>query len=216
MSTVRGPEPLSFHRLQPSGFTQLEQLDLTHASPFLEPLAAILDFVRARPAHHLTTIQRGGRLAGFYVVHPDRRDAACWWLGWLAVDRAHQGNGLGRAALATAMSGFARLARCRRIRLLVAPGNAAALRLYRAAGFKRAGTWPPTGELVMEWTGPGIARPDTVVVPALTLVLAMLMRLWRRGVPPAARMSGEFHGPPKAIACRGGAPTVSVRPCAPT
>lgn len=198
MSTVRGPEPLSFRRLPPSGFNQLEQLDLSHAARFLEPLAAILDVVRARPAHHLSTIQRQGRLAGFYVVHPDRRDAACWWLGWLAIDRAHQGQGLGRAALAAALSGLARLARIRRIRLLVAPGNAPALRLYQAAGFKPVGTWPHTGERVMEWTAPATTRPDAVTIPALTLVLAMLMRLYRRGVPPAARMSGEFHGPPDA------------------
>jgi len=57
-----------------------------------------------------------------------------------------------------------------------------------------------TGELVLELgrSGglPAGPRVPGVVVPALTLVLAMALRLWRRGVPMAARMSGEFHGPP--------------------
>ena len=40
-------------------------------------------------------------------------------------------------------------------------------------------------------------RPD-VALNAYSLVQAMWLRLWRRGAPPAAQLSGEFHGPPGA------------------
>lgn len=189
---------LHFRRVPHRGLDVLARLDLGHTVQFLEPLPAIVACVRRGAAHGVVGIEADGRLAGFFVVHPDRRDASCWWLGWLAVDRAWQGKGLGRAAVAAALAALRRVAGCRRVRLLVAADNGAALRLYRAAGFKAAGVWAGTGELVME---AGLVMPraaDAVVVPALTLVLAMLMRLWRRGVPPAARMSGEFHGPPGA------------------
>ena len=201
MSTFRGPAPLTFRPIARSAFQSLEHLDLGHAARFLEPLHVILDFVRRGPAHRLVGIETQGEtgpaLAGFYIVHPDRRDASCWWLGWLAIDRAHQGAGIGRAAVAAVLSALHRLSRCHRVRLLVAPDNTAARRLYRAARFRVVGASPTTGELVMEWGAPDTARTDAVVVPALTLVLAMLMRLWRRGVPAAARMSGEHHGPPR-------------------
>ena len=36
-----------------------------------------------------------------------------------------------------------------------------------------------------------------------TVYMAMWLRLWRRGAPPAAKLSGEFHGPPatSTVAC---------------
>ena len=199
MSFVRGAAPLRFRRIERSGFSQLDSLDLGHAESFLEPLPVILDFVRRRPAHWVVGIEAADRLVGFYVVHPDRRDRSCWWLGWFAIDRGCQGSGFGRAAMTAIMAGLRRIASCRRVRLLVDPGNGPALRLYRQAGFERVGRWAETGELVMECVQPGMERDRGavgVVVPALTLILAMCLRLWRRGVPPAARMSGEFHGPP--------------------
>lgn len=191
---------LGFRRFGASEFESLRSLEFEDAGRFLEPLPLILDLVRRGSSHSLVAIEAGGRVAGFYVVHPDRRDGSCWWLGWLAVDRLRQGCGLGRAALASALARLARIGRCRRVRLLVAAENGVALGLYRRAGFRAVGVWAPTGEMVMEREQHGgkLAGPRVpgVVVPALTLVLAMALRLWRRGVPMAARMSGEFHGPP--------------------
>ena len=202
MSIVWGPAPLSFRPIARSACDVLQTLDLSNAERFLEPLSTILAFVRRGLAHRIVAIETGGELAGFYVVHPDRRDPSCWWLGWLAIDARRQGGGIGRAAVAAVMAALGRDARCRRVRLLVAPDNAPAMRLYRAAGFHQVDTWAGTGELVMERacaTTPASAASDAVVVPAMTLVLAMCIRLWRRGMPPAARLSGEFHGPPPGI-----------------
>ncbi len=203
MSSIRGHAPLQFRRLGHAALPSLHALDLGHAERFIEPLPVILDVVRRHPAHWVTGIESAGDLVGFYVVHPDRRDRSCWWLGWFAIDARHQGAGFGRAAMAAIMAGLRRIAGCRRVRLLVAPDNASALRLYRHAGFHTVGRWAATGELVMEHASsatPAPTRVDGVVVPALTLILAMALRLWRRGVPPAARMSGEFHGPPESVA----------------
>ena len=198
MSIIGSAPLLTYQRLSEPDFHLLCHLELVQAERFLEPLATILGFVRHRPAHLLTAVHDAVGLVGFYVLHPDRRDRSCWWLGWLAVDDRQQGRGIGRLVMAAVMAALRRVAGCRRVRLLVAADNAAALRLYAQAGFRAAGTWPETGELMMEHApaGPAAVRTDAVTVPALTLILAMCLRLWRRGVPPGARMSGEFHGPP--------------------
>ena len=200
MSSSRADAALCFRKLGASEFAALHALEFEAAERFLEPLPVILGCVRQGLAHALVGIEAAGALCGFYVVHPDRRDPSCWWLGWLAVDRRRQGEGLGRAALASALERLRRVGACRRVRLLVASENAVALRLYLRAGFRAVGRWAETGEVVMECPRdggvPAGPRVPGVAVPALTLILAMALRLWRRGVPPAARMSGEFHGPP--------------------
>ena len=198
MPTIRGITPL-FQPIAHADLGRLSTLHLDGAERFLEPLAEILQFVRLGPAHTVVGILADGELAGFYVVHPDRRDRACWWLGWLAIDSRHQGAGLGRAAMAAVMARLRQINGCRRIRLLVAPENAPALRLYQRAGFKPVDTWPATGETVMQCvqpqTTPSEQRVD-LVLNAYSLIQAMWLRLWRRGAPPAAQLSGEFHGPP--------------------
>lgn len=202
MSSFRGLEPLRFRTIGHSELSVLHALRLESGERFLEPLPEIVRIVRRGAAHTAIGIEVGGTLAGFYVVHPDRRDRACWWLGWLAIDVRWQGAGLGRAAMAAAMARLGRIAGCRRIRLLVAPDNAPALRLYQRAGFAVTGSWPSTGELVMEFRPHGACsseEPVDRVLNAYSLVQAMWLRLWRRGVPAAARMSGEFHGPPVAM-----------------
>ena len=200
MFITRAGLALDFRRLGVSEFGALSALEFEEGARFLEPLPVILDVVRRSVAHALVGIEAAGALAGFYVVHPDRRDGSCWWLGWLAVDRRRHGCGLGRAALESALARLGRVRGCRRVRLLVAPDNSVALGLYRRVGFRVVGVSAGTGELVLELgrSGglPAGPRVPGVVVPALTLVLAMALRLWRRGVPMAARMSGEFHGPP--------------------
>jgi RimJ/RimL family protein N-acetyltransferase len=198
MFSSRGAEPLHFRRIGHAGLDSIGALRFEAVEQFLEPLADIVHIVRHGPAHSLVAIEAGNEIAGFYVVHPDRRDRACWWLGWLAIDLRWQGAGLGRAALASAMQRLSRIAGCRRIRLLVAPDNAPALRLYRRAGFHVTGRWAATGELVMDCDSTALPDEGPVdrVLNAYSLVQAMWLRLWRRGVPPAARMSGEFHGPP--------------------
>ena len=199
MSSPGGLEPLCFRHLGHAGLGGIASLQFEETERYLEPLPEIIGAVRRGAAHALVAIEAAGQLAGFYVVHPDRRDRACWWLGWLAIDVRWQGAGIGRRAMDSALERMARIPGCRRVRLLVAPGNQRALTLYRRAGFQVVDTWRATGELVMEAVRfdatPGIG-PVEQVLNAYSLVQAMALRLWRRGAPPAARLSGEFHGPP--------------------
>ena len=215
MLSSRGSKPLRFRRIGHADLGVLSALRLESVEHYLEPLPDIIRVVQRGAAHTLVGIEVGTELAGFYVVHPDRRDRSCWWLGWLAIDLRWQGAGFGRAAMTAAMARFARIAGCRRVRLLVAPDNGPALRLYRRAGFRITGTWPATGELVMECRqAHAIAceGPIDQVLNAYSLVQAMCLRLWRRGVPPAARMSGEFHGPPALLATRASQPRQAETP----
>ena len=199
MCTSGVSRPLQFRRVGHADLGHVAGLEFEPAERFIEPVAAILDIVRRGPAHTLVAIEAADGPVGFYVVHPDRRDAACWWLGWLAIDWRFQGGGLGRLAMSAAMSRLRAIVGCRRVRLLVAPDNAPALRLYGRAGFEVAGIWPATGELIMECAAAGNVPEQerlALVANAYTLLQAMWLRLWRRGAPPAAKLSGEFHGPP--------------------
>ena len=199
MSTLRDRGSLRFRLIGKADLGAIYSLQLERAERFLEPVADIIAAVARGPAHAMVGIESGGSLAGFFVIHPDRRDRTCWWLGWLAIDIGWQGNGLGRAALTAAMARLRSVAGCRRVRLLVAPDNAPALRLYERAGFRVIGEHPATGEWVMQCSDsggvPAQERLD-LVTNAYTMLQAMWLRLWRRGAPPAAKLSGEFHGPP--------------------
>lgn len=116
---------------------------------FLGPIEHIRAEVIDGASHVLTVVETAGQPLGFFVTHPDRHDAACWWLGYLAVSPAACGRGLGRAMLASAISRLARIPGCRRIRLLVDPGNLAARRLYAGFGFEADGVCPLTDELIL-------------------------------------------------------------------
>ena len=199
MSPSRDIASLCFRRIGHAELGVVASLQLEPIERFIEPLATILAIVRRGPAHTLVAIESAQGPVGFYVVHPDRRDAACWWLGWLAIDWRFQGCGLGRVAIAAAMCRLRAITGCRRVRLLVAPDNEPALRLYRRAGFELAGVCAATGEWIMEYDAVGNVPQQerlALVANAYTLLQAMWLRLWRRGAPPAAKLSGEFHGPP--------------------
>ena len=199
MSTSRGGSSLSYRRLGRAEFGAVEALEFEPVCRFLEPLPEILAFVRRGVAHSLIGIAAAEKLVGFYAVHPDRRDRSCWWLGWLAIDRRSQGLGYGRMAVVTAMARLRAISGCRRVRLLVAPENDAAVALYRRAGFAPVDVWPSTGEIVMQCMLEGAAVAThcvKVVVLVANRIKVLSVRLWLRLVPPAAEMSGEHHGPP--------------------
>lgn len=152
MSSFRGASPLVYRRIGRAdlGRVQLLDLDPEQVERFLGPVADILEAVRRGPLHSLIGVELAGELVGFYVVHPDRRDAACWWLGWLAIARPWQGFGYGRAILVTVLARLGRIPGCRRVRLLVAADNHGARRLYGRHLFRPVDVHGATGELVLE------------------------------------------------------------------
>ncbi|MEJ1975240.1 MAG: GNAT family N-acetyltransferase [Acetobacteraceae bacterium] len=154
MLLARGNTPLNYRRLGRAdlGLVEALELDPEQIERFLGPVADIQDAVRHGPAHSMVAIEAAGALVGFYVVHPDPRDAACWWLGWFALDRRQQGRGFGGQAMLAVMDRLRHIPGCRRIRLLVAPDNERARLLYDRAGFCPVSRLRSTGELVLELT----------------------------------------------------------------
>ncbi|HET6308304.1 MAG TPA: GNAT family N-acetyltransferase [Rhodopila sp.] len=200
----RGEEPLSFRRVAKSelGIVNQLELDPQQVERFLGPLHAIVAAVRRGPAHAMFAVQAAGAIIGFFVVHPDPRDNACWWLGWFAMDRRVQGRGLGRIAMAEIMRRFHRVQGCRRVRLLVAPDNHGACHLYQDAGFSSVGVLPATGELILERIMPALlwARRTMRAVlgplPIWTKRGRRRMRLRLAPGPHAAMVIGVERGPP--------------------
>jgi len=202
MTSIGGDLRLAYSRVGRADFDSIASLDLdtVQLDRFLGPLADIAAAVRQGLAHSLVAIRAEGRMVGFYVTHPDRRDGACWWLGWLAFDRSSQGHGFGHTTMTRIMAAFRRLAGCRRVRLLVAPDNACALRLYTRAGFSRVGVHD-TGELIFEATLPH--PPDSGTRPGVMRRQQAAPghachegRLRRAAGPYAAQMIGVQRGPP--------------------
>jgi diamine N-acetyltransferase len=201
MFSERGRWPLTFRRLACSELEAIGRLEFEtgQMERFLGPLAEVIDAVRAGPAHHMIGIEVGGTLAGFYVIHPDARDRACWWLAWFAIDRRWQGAGHGGAVMRAIILRLRQVPGCRMVRLLVAPDNAAALRLYRRAGFVSAGVFRETGELILRCVlAAGVPSAE---VPLRFWANAILMqviaaRTCRLGVPVAAQLHGEVAHPP--------------------
>jgi GNAT superfamily N-acetyltransferase len=139
MSPDRGSEPLSYRRIGRADLGDIDQLQLDpdQVERYLGPVPEILAAVRRGPAHSLVGVEATGRLVGFFVLNPDPRDASCWWLGWFAMDRRVQGRGYGSEAMREIMRRL-RCVGCRRARLLVVPGNPAAI-LYERMGFRTVG-----------------------------------------------------------------------------
>ncbi len=223
MSSPGAPAPLVYERIghDALGVVADLELDPDQVERFLGPIQDIQDAVRKGPAHAMVAIRAQGTLVGFYVLHPDRRDAACWWLGWLALDRRQQGHGFGRTTLSHIMASLGRLAGCRRVRLLVAPDNGCARRLYEKAGFRAIGCHVG-GELILE--AALSADAARVTRPAATIRVVVRPghasrqgRLRLNAGPYAARMIGVQRGPPAAalLAAMPGDRRPAVRPTAP-
>jgi RimJ/RimL family protein N-acetyltransferase len=201
MLSDRGIAPLKYRRLATCEFDQVLRLDFSpdQVERFLGPLNEIVDAVRRGPSHQLVGIDETDELVGFFAIHPDQRDGACWWLGWFGIDRRRQGGGRGKRAIDAILARLRQLPACREVRLLVAPENAAARRLYQRAGFALHGVWRRTGELIMRCVLP-LSRPSGEV-PARFWANAILLevvdaRKCRMGVPVAAQLHGEVAFPP--------------------
>ncbi len=209
MSPHRAQQPVTYRRVCRSGIGNAIssiELDPHHVERFLGPLDDIVAAVRRGPATAMFTAGDQDQTIGFYVLHPDRRDGACWWLGWFALDRRVQGRGLGRTIMANIMATYRRIVGCRRVRLLVARDNPGALRLYAQAGFRQVGVTARTGELILE-----AALSGSVATGGLRAALIRrcstpghLCRQGRLRLSPgpyAARVIGVERAPP-AMAMR--------------
>lgn len=203
MPSSRGAVPLCFRRIGRPEFGLLESLEFEpeQAERFIGPIPDVLDAVRRGLAHSMMGIEADGALIGFYVIHPDARDRACWWLGWFAIDRRRQGRGYGHAAMLAIMGRLQRIEGCRRVRLLVAPDNRHAIRLYAQARFRHVGVWAGTGELIMECVLAGklpSGRGAVAALIAASLVPRCVDRIQAVDAPLWARAWGGAHGPPQA------------------
>ena len=85
-------------------------------------------------------VYAGDELVGFamYGQHPN---TGAWWVIRLMIDRAQQGQGYGRAAMAAVITMMADRVGCEEIVTSFNPANAVALGLYTSLGFQ------PTGEI---------------------------------------------------------------------
>ena len=203
MSSPWGSSPLAYHRIGRADLGVVSSMDLDpdQVERFLGPIKDILAAVNRGIAHSLVALVAASEIVGFYVVHPDRRDGACWWLGWLAIGRRRQGLGYGRAALASAMRRLAAVEGCRRVRLLVAPDNDRARAMYGQAGFETVGVHS-TGELILECELPGRV-PTSVMARTINLLVSARVRTTSRRLrsvvgPYAARAIGVVRGPPSS------------------
>jgi diamine N-acetyltransferase len=201
MFSTRGSSPLSYHRIGHADIGVISDLVLEpeQVEHFLGSIEEIQSTVRCGPAHTMTGVDADGSLVGFYVLHPDRRDNACWWLGWFALDRRYQGRGYGRMAMMQIMDNLRRIVGCRRVRLLVSPANVHATRLYAQAGFHQVGVHT-SGELILEVLLSRFAVIEDII--ALLRASSVSKRARRTGRlrlspgPHAAQVIGVERGPP--------------------
>ncbi len=79
------------------------------------------------------------QVLGYAELNRLRHDPNGWWIGHFVVDSQRRGRGIGRSVLrclaSAAFDGFAASNLC----LVVFPENAAAIRCYESAGFRRVG-----------------------------------------------------------------------------
>jgi RimJ/RimL family protein N-acetyltransferase len=201
MSTSGGQQPLSYRRIGRADLGVISTLELEQeqVERFLGPIDDIVATVRNGLAHVIYAIDAADQMVGFYVVHPDRRDTSCWWLGWFAIDCRQQGHGYGRRTMAHIMDVLHRVPGCRRVRLYVDSGNANALHLYQTAGFRRVGLHT-TGELILESAMAVVAAVTDRLAPVVSMALPKRMR--RKGRvrlapgPHATFGVGVERGPP--------------------
>lgn len=88
-------------------------------------------------------------LVGFLMYFRESESGGHYWLDRFMIDAAHQGKGLGRAALTAFLARITAYPDCTAVSLTYIPGNAAAAKLYASAGFVDTGETDENGEIVM-------------------------------------------------------------------
>jgi len=90
----------------------------------------------------------GDRVVGFLMYEAPADDDEARIYRFI-IDRAHQGRGYGKAALREALDEIMGLGHIRHVSICYEPGNDAARRLYRAAGFVEEGL-DEDGEMIAD------------------------------------------------------------------
>ena len=83
------------------------------------------------------------------------------WFDRLLIDKAFQGRGYAKAAIAALLERLRQEYPCRRVYLSVYGDNAAAIHLYRQAGFSFNGDYDTKGERVMVLDFPETGPAET-------------------------------------------------------
>lgn len=122
-------------------------------------------------AYDPVAIYAGATMVGFYSFIYKPGDLRYCYLGGFLIDKAHQGRGYGRAALADFIATVQRsYPQCRDILLSVHPQNERAQQLYTRLGFVKTGDIYD-GEVVMRRVLPQNGRdlPPTDLVKKIQL-----------------------------------------------
>jgi diamine N-acetyltransferase len=91
-------------------------------------------------------VMAGDRVVGFLMYEADDDEARIYRF---MIDRAHQGQGYGKAALREVLGEIMGLGHIRHVSICYEPGNEAARHLYRAAGFLEEGL-DEDGEMIAD------------------------------------------------------------------
>lgn len=93
-------------------------------------------------------VRAGDEVAGHIMWARDEEDGS-HWVGGMLIDAAHQGSGIGRAAVRTLAAWLSAREDGTSVRLSYAPANEAAAHLYMSLGFRPTGV-EEDGEVVAE------------------------------------------------------------------
>ncbi len=116
------------------------------------------DWVPALAARYLVLSSREDTWNSLAVLAGDevtghimwaRDDDGSHWIGGMLIDAAHQGRGIGRAAVRTLAAWLSSTGDRTAVRLSYAPANEAAAHLYASLGFRPTGV-EEDGEVVAE------------------------------------------------------------------
>ena len=114
---------------------------------FVAPVADYLALCDGEDAWTPLAVCCGGAIVGFAMWGFDAGEGS-HWIGGVVIDRAHQGRGVGRAAMRRLIGRLSATPGCCQIALSVHPENRAARRLYRSLGFAETGERTDDGEIV--------------------------------------------------------------------
>jgi len=105
---------------------------------FVAPVSYYLTLCHYGGVWQPLAVYADGQVVGFAMWGLDDADGS-HWIGGLVVDRAQQGRGLGKAAVAALLRFVAAQPDCRQVALSYQADNHRARALYAAAGFRESG-----------------------------------------------------------------------------